>query len=202
MQQDGLIARNVVIVGTGGLARDVLWLLRCHNDAGMEPAYVFLGFLSPAWTGSGEEVCGVPVLGPEDLLAGQHEEGGALAVCALDDPRDRKETMVRLRNRGVQFISLVHASAAVSPLARIGTGCLLLPGAVVSTEAHVGEGAVIHAHASVGPRALVGDFAVVGAGARLGGLSVVGEAAWVGPNSVIAEGQRVSPGPVAGPGTA
>lgn len=192
--------RKVAIIGVGGLARDAFWLLHSRNETGAAPAYQLLGFLSPAWSGSGEKVCGIPVLGPVDLLAGQQEANGVAAICALDDPAERKQVMTRLGRCGLAFVELVHASAVVSPLARLGNGAIVFPGATLSAETHAGAGVVIYPNASIGPGALVEDFATIGPGARVCGLAVIGEAALIGPNAVVTEGQQIPPGAHVGPG--
>jgi len=198
--EDSPDTRKVVIIGTGCLGRDAMGLLQSHNDAGMKPRWELLGFLTPAWTGWGEQICGVPVLGPENLIADQEEHEGVAAICALDDPRERRQIVRKLSRQGIRFLSVLHPSVQKSGLAEVGAGCIMFPGVVLGVEAHIGDHVVVHANASVGPGAIVEDFATIGPGARVCGVVVVGEAASVGANSVVAEGGKVGRGSIVAPG--
>jgi len=192
--------KKVVIIGTGGLGREALWLLEAHNEAGMLPPYDVLGFLTSAWEEYGATVCGLTVLGPEDLVAQQEEQEGVSAVCAVDDPRDRRKVTLELLDQGVSFATVIHPSVARSQYVEIGTGCIICAGAVLTAQVKIGNYVIINVNASVGHDAVVEDFATLGPGVRITGHAAIGYGAELGANSVVVPHGKVGRGAVVGAG--
>lgn len=79
------------------------------------------------------------------------------AFVAMGRPDLRLEYLQRLRDAGYTPATLIHPTAVVSPLARIGPGSIVEALAVVNANAEVGEGCLICAGAVVNHNACVGS---------------------------------------------
>jgi UDP-3-O-[3-hydroxymyristoyl] glucosamine N-acyltransferase len=73
----------------------------------------------------------------------------------------------------------VHASASVSPEARLGQGVSIGPFAVIEANADIGDGAVIGAHA------VIGTGARLGAGSRIAPQVQIGERCELGERCIV-----------------
>jgi hypothetical protein len=138
-----LAAREVVILGTGGLGRETIWAFDGRSDVRVR------GFLTNDREEHGDEVCGLPVLGDESWLVDQPE---VEVVCAIGDPRARRDLVGTLATRGVRFASAVHPSVVRSAFVELGAGCIVGSRAVLTTQvpgSRVGRGALVGAQAAV-----------------------------------------------------
>ncbi|HVU23392.1 MAG TPA: hypothetical protein VHE13_04645 [Opitutus sp.] len=101
---------------------------------------------------------------------------------------------------GVRFHTLVHPTAYVSPLARLGDGVF------VGANSTIAPGAVLHDHVfvnrgvTVGHDTGVGSFSRIQPGCNLGGLSRLGEGVTVGLGATLLERLVVGDGAVIGAG--
>lgn len=91
----------------------------------------------------------------EDLAAFRREF--SLAFVAMGKPALRQEHLDRLRSAGFTPATLIHPTAVVSPLARVGPGSIVEALAVVNANAEVGEGCLICAGAVVNHNARLGN---------------------------------------------
>lgn len=179
--------RDLVIVGGGGLGREVCQVVEDINAA--RPAWRILGFLDgdPALAGTTRR--SLPVLGDVDWLL---ERPDVAVAVAIGDPVARRDVAGRLGPRDeARFPPLVHPRAWIGNGVAVGPGAMVLAGAAISTDITIGAFVVINKNAIVGHDAVIEDYATVSPGASISGFVVVGEGADVGANSVVVQGNRV-----------
>lgn len=104
-------------------------------------------------------------------------------------------------SRILQFPTLCHKSAVISPSASVDQGCFIGPFALVHAHASVGEFCLINSSALVEHDCTVGNFATMAPGAILLGGATLETTAFLGANATIREQRHVSPGVVVGMGT-
>lgn len=127
---------------------------------------------------------GVDVVGDDSLAENYLRSGVINAIVALGDNKLRSKIGTRMRSMGFDFPPLVHASAVISPSARIGAGTVVMPTAVVNAGAEIGEFAIVNSAAVIEHDCIIGNGAHVAPGTVLGGGVIVGELAFVGIGSV------------------
>jgi UDP-perosamine 4-acetyltransferase len=141
-------------------------------------------------TRAGHQLLDVPIV-PAEELARLRSNGIAHAftgVGGVGASEGRRAVFERLLAEGFELPPIVHASASVSPWARLGRGIQILAAAVVNAEANLGDGAIVNTGAIVEHDCQIGAHAHVAPGALLGGLARVGERAHVGIGAVVIEG--------------
>jgi UDP-perosamine 4-acetyltransferase len=144
----------------------------------------------------GAELLGFPVRGPE-TLADLRDEGVADAFAGVGGARSsdaRKATFSRLLEQGFRLPPIIHASAHVSPFARIGRGCHVLAAAVVNAEAELGDNVIVNTAAVVEHDCRIGSHVHIGPGALLGGLVIVEADAQVGMGAVVLQERSIGAG--------
>ena len=106
------------------------------------------------------------------------------------------------RVRNLQFPTLCHKSAVVSPSASIGRGCFIGPFGLVHSNSSIGDFCLINSSALVEHDCTVGDFASLSPGAILLGGAKLGNSAFLGANATVREQRHVSQGTIVGMGAA
>jgi sugar O-acyltransferase (sialic acid O-acetyltransferase NeuD family) len=189
--------RKVVIVGTGGMGREALWLVTSHNNAKPRQAYNVLGFLTNAKEEHGKTICGKPVLGSEEWIAGKKDID---VICAIGDPRDRRQVVSVLKERGTSFATLIDPSVRMSEFIKIGVGCIICAGVVLTTQVRIGDHVIVNVHSTVSHDSILEDFVTVGPGVQITGWATIGYGAELGANSVVTPRKRVGRGVLVGAG--
>ena len=175
------MAIPIVGVGAGGHAKSVLEAIR---SAG---AFEVVALVDDDPALAGTELLGIRITGGPPSGASH----AFLGVGGIGDSGPRQRVCERLLAEGFELPPIVHASAAVSPWARLGRGAQVLAAAVVNADATLGDGVLINTAAVVEHDCAIGDYAHVAPNATLGGDVTVGAGAHVGMGAVVVEGRRV-----------
>ena len=193
--------RRFVIVGYGGLARELLDSLASADFR--LGSYEFSGFVAPAPTDSNPQSRRAD---QEVFLESEFLERPSCNyfVPAVADPSRRNIIANEYEAQGLEPISFIHPSAQVSSDASIGTGSIVGIGSYLGPGSVLGPYSLVDRHSLIGHDAKVDDFSTIHAGANLSGfsqvasLSVIGAAACllprvrVGRNSVVGAGSVVT----------
>ena len=179
--------KELVIIGAGGLGREVAWSVRRVNESCAEPKWNLAGFADDAPGKSSGLLDGLPLLGTVAKVAKERPE--AAFFIAVGDNATRERIALELDGR--EFPAVVDTAAIVAPTAVIEKGAFVAPLAIVSAGASVGRFALVNARAGVGHDSRLGAFSQVCPGASLSGATVLGERAFVGTNACTLPGVEV-----------
>ena len=177
--------RRILIVGAGGLGREVLHWARA---AWPQRTSLIAGFLSTDAQMLSADDSSLRVVA--DPAAFEPRPGDAL-VLAIGIPAVRRRVAEELLSRGAEFLTLVHPSAIVCDSATIGAGSILCPGAIVSDSARLGRFCLVNYHASLAHDAAAGDFAVLSPYATLAGGASVAADVFLGLHASVGPGVNV-----------
>jgi len=194
-------ARRFVIVGYGGLARELLDSLASADFR--LGTYEFSGFvaLDPADSHPQSRRADKEVFLESEFLA---RPSCNYFVPAVADPSRRNIIANDYEAQGLEPLTFIHPSAQVSSDASIGTGSIVGIGSYLGPGSVLGPYSLADRYSLIGHDAKVDDFSTIHAGANLSGfsqvasLSVIGAAACllpqvrVGRNSVVGAGSVVT----------
>ncbi len=155
---------------------------------------------------AGTSVHGVPVLGDDELLGRQYDDGVTHAFIGLGgsgDTRPRRRLYELARSHGFEIVS-VRASARgrVAVGASSARGATVFAAAVVNADAALGEDVIVNTGAIVEHDCRIGDHVHVASGARLASAVTVGDGAHVGLGASVIQGVDVGAGSIVGAGAA
>ena len=168
--------RPLVVVGTGGHAREILSLVGRINE--QSPSWDLQGLLVDPQFRESESLDGVPILGGVEWLSSR---SGISAVIAVGSPMGRTEVADRLDAIGpVSYATLVDPDASVAAGAGIAPGSQVLAGAILGAATQIGRHRIVNYGSIVAHECRVADFVSIGPGAALGGRAVLGEGVEVG----------------------
>jgi sugar O-acyltransferase (sialic acid O-acetyltransferase NeuD family) len=191
--------RPLLLVGTGGLAREVAATVAALNEAA--PRWRLLGFLDDDPDRHGAVVAGVPVLGPPELV---HEHPDAAVVLCTASPADRSSRYrlaQRLRLAPERQPALVHPAASLADSTGVAPGAVVLAGAVATADVVIGPHVVVMPACVLTHDDVLGGFATLASGVRLGGGVRVGMGAYLGAATAVREGCRVGEWSLVGMGS-
>lgn len=174
------VSEGLLLVGASGLAREVL-------AAGITGV---VGLLDDDVQLHGEEIGGVPVLGPVADAATRTEQ---LLVC-IGPSEPRREVVRRLARLGVhdgRYARFVARSARIGTTSEVGAGSILLDAVVVTADAVLGQHVVVMPHCTIAHDDVVADYATLASGVSLAGGVRVGEAAYLGMNCAVRQGLSI-----------
>lgn len=188
-----------IILGAGGHAA-VLADALLATDARV------LGFADSDLTRHGAMLCGLPVLGGDDVLSSYDPRSILLVngLGSLDNraPSARSRLQQTFTAHGWYFATVIHPDACVSRFARLGSGVQVMAGCVVQTDACIGDGAIINTRAVIEHHTTVGAWSHVAPGATVCGHVQLGEFCHVGAGAVIRQGVQLGAQCLIGAGAA
>lgn len=194
--------QDLIIVGAGGFAAEVLWVAEAMNQsaiaAGRPPRWNILGccVYDPSLYPS--EVLSYRVLGTPRDVAQNHEGQVLRYICGIGDNRIREKEVGLVESFGWRPIALIHPSCQVAQNAIIGPGTYLAAGSVINPDVRIGSHVLINVHVSVGHNSIMGDFSQACPGARITGRCEVGRSAFLGTNASLLPGVALGEGAVLG----
>lgn len=195
--------KRIVIIGAGGMAREVKSLIREINRR--QPTWEFAGFVVTRLNDLCERDSGEDVVGDYDWLSANAQSVDAVAI-GIGTPRARTKVSEEVRRLlpKVEFPALVHPTAHMDfDTAQLGEGSLVCCGVVgtvniildsfalcnfgctVGHEARIGVGSVVNPGANISGGVRIGNGVLVGTGAQVLQYRSVGDYATVGAGAVV-----------------
>lgn len=119
---------------------------------------------------------------------------------AIGDNKIRRKIVESLTSE-TKYQTIVHQSALVSTLAKIGEGTVVMEGAIIKVDSEIGNHVIINTGASIDHDCRIDDFVHIGPGSTLCGNIKVGEGTLVGAGTVVVPGVSIGSWCVIGAGS-
>jgi sugar O-acyltransferase (sialic acid O-acetyltransferase NeuD family) len=187
--------RPLLLVGGGGLAREVLAAVRLLPNE-----WTPIGALDDDPSRHGADLNGVPVLGGSELIGELKDAAVVACVANARRPEGRLTAVRRLDLPDDRWATIVHPSAFVPRGSVLGPGTVLLAGAVVTTPLRIGAHVVAMPHVLITHDDEIADGVTFAGGASLGGFVSVGECAYLGQRCSVREKLSIGARAVVGMG--
>lgn len=187
---------DIVVVGTGGFAREVHQLLEDAVADG--EGWRVLGFLDDDPARAGDSVHDLPVLGGTSWL-----EGRKVAVAVgVGSSAARRVLVKRIRSEapGSGFPTLVHPTAWIGNRISLGQGTIVCAGNALTTDLSIGDHVILNLDCTVGHDSIVEDFVTVAPSVNISGAVVVREGTDLGTGATIIQGVEIGRWSVIGAG--
>ena len=188
--------KPLVIVGAGGLGREVAWLVADINRQKSE--WDFKGFVDDGVQGNTVE--GYPVLGPVEHLYDMSLD--IWTVVAIADSRVRMKFVQQIISQGRKLATLVHPSVSMSDYVEIGAGSIICSGTVITTNVTLGQAAIINPGCFIGHDTELQNYVSLMPAANLAGEVRVGEGCYFGLNSCVINRTTIGEWSIIGAGAA
>jgi len=180
----------LVIYGGGGHAKSLIDLIRAEGK------YQITGILDDSIS-AGTKILDVPVLGGGEQLAALRRRGIGKAVNAvggIGSIQPRLAVYQKIKQAGIECVTVIHPRAYVESTADVAEGCQLFFNAYIGSEVRVGFGSIINTGAIISHDCVLGEYANISPGAILAGAVTIGERTLVGMGVTINLGVKIGAG--------
>lgn len=106
-------------------------------------------------------------------------------IVAIGNAKVRRKIQSELTEAGFHIVSLIHPAALVASNVSIGSGTVIMAGAVINPHSVVGKGCIINTCASVDHDCNLSDYVHVSVGAHVAGTVVIEEETWIGAGATV-----------------
>jgi sugar O-acyltransferase (sialic acid O-acetyltransferase NeuD family) len=203
-----LSRQRIAIVGAGGCARELAWLIRDINREQFR--YEFLGYIVSDLSSLGQHDSVEQVLGDFEVLSRPRSGIDALAL-AIGWPAARLKVAAQVQEVAPQMAwpVLIHPTAQFDRAScKLGRGVVLCAGSIgtvnltlddfcltgvsctIGHESHIGRGCVLNPGANISGGVTLGEGVLIGTGAQVLQYLEVGSGATVGAGAVVTKDVR------------
>jgi sugar O-acyltransferase (sialic acid O-acetyltransferase NeuD family) len=100
----------------------------------------------------------------------------------------------------LQYITLIHPHAFISPSSKIGNGTVIMAGVIINAESSIGNHCIINTSAIIEHDCIIEDFAHICPNVSVAGNVKVGEGAQVGIGAKVIQGVKIGKWAIIGAG--
>jgi sugar O-acyltransferase (sialic acid O-acetyltransferase NeuD family) len=198
------MTKKLVILGAGGLARQVHDIVEAINAAALNvgsPApFNFLGFVAEVQDDSHLLDSRGPVLGSDEILSDLLE--GTEYVVGIGAGEVRKKVAARALGAGLTAATLVHPLAYIGNHGNVlGRGSIISAFASITTDVILGEHVFVDLNVTIGHDSHLESFVSVYPSSSISGNVHLGEGVTMGTGSRILPGITVGANSFLGAGT-
>lgn len=188
---------NIVIVGSGGFAREVKWLIEeCNKE---KNKWNILGWISKEEPGT--IVDGLPVLGNDEWVVKRNEKTNV--VISVGDGHLRKKIAEYYRtNPNIFFPNIIAPNASMSDSVKMGIGCIVTAQSIFTVNITIGNFMICNLASTIGHDCVVDDYVTLYPGAHISGCVSLGECSSVGTGANIIQGLNIGRDSFIGAGAA
>ncbi len=187
--------RNLIIIGASGLAREVYDLaLICYGE---DADFAIKGFLSDS--PSNIEEMGYPKV--LSKVASYQIEENDVFFCGIGNVRDRKKTVDIIREKGGEFINLIHPTAVISPSVQLGVGIAVKAFCVISSDVKIDDFTFLQSSVIMGHDVEIGRFCQINSFAFFAGHANVSNLVSINAGAKIIQNVKIEEESVVGMGS-
>lgn len=173
--------KDIVIVGNGGFAREVEFLLNRINE--VEPTWNFLGYVDDCKDD-------LSVWGTDNDLLSYNEELFVAIAIGTSSVR-RRLYQQYCKNDKLQFPNLIDPSVIMSNRVRLGMGNIICAGCILTVDISIGDFNILNLDCTVGHDAIIENYVTINPSVNLSGNTHVKPLCNLGTGSQIIQGKKI-----------
>jgi sugar O-acyltransferase (sialic acid O-acetyltransferase NeuD family) len=177
--------KTIIILGTGGNCIDILDAINEINICAQTEIYRCVGFLDDNLDSHGKDYFGVKVLGPL-TSAGDYPDCTFVNGIGSDANFWSKHEIIARTGQPLDaFENVIHPTASVSQMSRLGRGVVVMQNATIASNARVGNHVIVLPNSVISHDCTVGDYTCIAGGVCISGGVRIGKSCYLGTNSSI-----------------
>lgn len=181
---------DIVIVGSGGFAREAKWILDRKKFDGDQ--WNFCGYID-------KETDGENIVGDDSYLLNICKRIDV--IIAIGNPAIRMKLYKKYRrNAYIQFPNLIDPSVNISESVQLGYGNIICANNVLTVDINIGCFNIINLGCTVGHDVRIGDFNTINPGTNVSGNVNIADLTDIGTGAKIIQGKNIGKGAVVAAG--
>lgn len=194
-------SKPLYIIGAGSFGREIAWLVERINaaaaDRGNEVPWDLKGFLDDNADIYGKELDGYLVQGGHEVV--ENYGSDVWCVLAVGSAKGRRKGIARLTPfPHIHFATLIDPSVAMSRSVRIGEGCMICAGNIITVDVNIGDHVIVNLDCTIGHDVNISDYVTLYPSVNVSGGVNIGECSEIGTGAAIIQGISVGTGVVVG----
>lgn len=189
--------KDIVIVGSGGLAREVRWLIEDCNK--VAPMWNILGWISKEKPGT--VISDLPVLGDDEWLV-RYDNQIDVAIAVGDGNLREKIVVFLKQNDNLSFPIIISPSAELSDSVILGEGSIITAKSILTVGINIGKFFFCNLSCTVGHDCMFKDYVTLNPGANISGNVNLGNCATIGTGASVIQGISIGDSTTIGAGAA
>jgi len=174
--------KKIVILGAGGFAREVAWLIEEINIKNKE--WNLLGFIQEGNKYVDSVLNNNKILGDFEWIK-KNKHDNLFYICAVGDPKIRIRFSEAAEKMNVKPATLIHPNAKMSNYNIIGEGTIICAGAILTTNVTIGKHVVISVNSVISHDSIINDFSTILPSVTVSGNVTIGTGCYIGTTAAI-----------------
>lgn len=182
--------KDLVIVGVGGFAKEVAWLVERINTK--QSVWNFIGFID-------NDVNQPNVIGNDDYVLQSGKELYVAIAIGFSEIRERLYNKYK-ENPNVKFANLIDPSVILSNRVMLGEGNIVCAGAIITVDVSIGNCNIINLDCTVGHDAIIEDCVTINPSVNVSGHTRICSGCNIGTGTQIIQGLTIGKDTIVGAG--
>lgn len=179
--------KDLVIIGAGGFAREVAWLVEEINNKA--PQWNLAGYIDEDEEKWGQVLNGCPVLG--SFVALEKLPLNTMAICAVGSPADKLRLVKKTKILGRKFATLIHPAVSLSSTVTVGEGVIICKDCILTINISIGDHVAINPGCGIGHDAVLQSYSTLMWHVNVAGKAAVGEGCTLGTKTTVLQGVSI-----------
>lgn len=147
--------KDIVIIGAGGLGREVAQLINEINADKKE--WNILGYIDETPEKQKTVINNNIVLGNFNWFEANSERE-IWAVCAIGNPKDKLNVINKTSGYNINFATLIHPNVVVNKFTQFGFDCIICSNSFISVNTKIGNHVSINPGCGIGHDTVIEDY--------------------------------------------
>lgn len=188
--------KDIVIIGAGGLGREVAWLIEDINE--YEKKWNILGFVDDN-VEKGKAINGYEVLGNNSFF---NKVKSIYYICAIANTKNRKHIVKMVsKDPKNKAATLIHPSVNIAHnTTDLKEGCIICAGSIISTNTKIGMFNIIDWNCTIGHDVVFKNFITLYPSVNVSGNCNIGNCVELGTGSKVIQGKSIGKNSIIGAG--
>lgn len=192
---------DIFIIGAGGFAKEVAFLIEEINRASNEPQWNILGYIDQGSDSKGALNGKYKIIGGEHYILSFSKKTVAAAL-GIGNPEKLFNVCERLSlNSNIMFPNLFHPKTIMDEkCVHFGKGNIICAGNIFTTDIQIGSFNQFNLNSTYGHDIVIGDFCVFNPGLNISGGVRIGDQCLIGTGATILQYVTIGNGATVGAG--
>jgi sugar O-acyltransferase (sialic acid O-acetyltransferase NeuD family) len=121
-------------------------------------------------------------------------------VFAVGNPLVKRKIIQKINNSLISFPSLLHPNVQIGSNVKIGEGCIICAGTIITCDIEIGSHVILNLCCTVGHDAVIGNYSAFMPAVNISGEVIIGEAVYTGTGVNFINQLEIGTGTIIGAG--
>lgn len=189
--------KEIVVIGAGGLGREIQWLIGRMNKE--KKVWNFLGYIDDG-IAVGTKIDDYFVLGNSEYLLQMKKK--LSVVCAVANVAARKRIIEKISdNHYLEFPNLIDPSVMMSERIDMGKGNLICASNILTVDIQIGDFNIINWDCTIGHDVRMASYITLYPSVNISGCVTIGSFCEIGTGAQIIQGKNIVNNVIIGAGS-